>query len=250
MPIFTSMLLCVPVCFALNSCSDDDDSPNPGSGKQLMSIMNVTDGYAVFKDAVYENGKLVSFSEGDDNYNYNYRLELRGKEASIIETSSDGEPYTVDLTIENGLATSADFSDEIYDFQYTKDKIMSGWENGETSCCKIKFDADGDIIEGDIISTITYICKEQTWRYTDSKVTSPIPNKGNIKLYGKWDIMYDYEYYTFFDVFGNGPKHLPVKVGNCSYDWTLDSDGYPTKVLITYTDGEYKSDQELSFTWK
>ena len=72
---------------------------------------------------------------------------------------------------------------------------------------------------------------------TNNKVNAPIENKGGIMLLSEWGIMWDYEYYYWFGIYGKSTKHLPVKVGNNTFDWTLDKQGYPTKCVFHRADG-------------
>lgn len=108
-------------------------------------------------------------------------------------------------------------------------------------------------VDGDVIRTkgINYDV-DNTFVYTNSTITTKIENKGGIMLWGKWDIMWDFEYCGYFGIYGTPSKHLPVQVGDRKISWTLDSDGYPTKCVTTGATGGYSDwyNGTIYFEWE
>lgn len=116
---------------------------------------------------------------------------------------------------------------------YNENGQMTHWECQDpdypnyNECCNIFYDGNGDITRiypsyGD----------NKTFVYVNDSVTSPIENKGGIMLLSDWNIMGDWEYYYWFGIYGKATKHLPVKVGDDTYNWTLDKKGYPTSCKV------------------
>lgn len=67
-------------------------------------------------------------------------------------------------------------------------------------------------------------------------------------LMSEWGIMEDWEYFYWFGIYGKSTKHLPVKVGDNTFDWTLDSQGYPISCKVY--DAEYDESFTYHFGWE
>lgn len=238
-------------CVNLTSCSDDDDDDNkkpgivePGNGRKLKALYSEYDGsgdrWYEFGNAKWDGNTLVSFCDGDNQPEESNRMTityLDGNKASIINGSDDDEPTIITLN-QQGYATYA-FN---YKFTYNENGQMKSWASSEyDEYCNIYYTKDGDI------NTIESSDGTSSFEYTNATVTTPIDNKGGIMLLSDWNIMWDYEYYYWFGIYGKSTKHLPVKVGDVTFNWTLDSKGYPTKCEVK--DNSY-SDYTLYFEWE
>lgn len=120
---------------------------------------------------------------------------------------------------------------------------MTHWYGDNNEFCALTYDSNGDIIKQE--SSYDY-SNGYKYTYTNDQVKTPIENKGGIMLLSDWGIMWDYEYYYWFGIYGKSTKHLPVQVGPNTYDWTLDEQGYPIKCI------EKRSDQVIiyEFEWE
>lgn len=226
-------LLAMTACVNFSSCSDDDDdrqgsTPSINQGRRLKAIY--TDGnypYYYFANAQWDGNKIISFMDGEDLSDESNRMSITysGESAYINR-------YTIELN-DKGFATKAYFGGYEYLYSYNENGQMTHWECQDpdypnyNECCNIFYDGNGDITRiypsyGD----------NKTFVYVNDSVTSPIENKGGIMLLSDWNIMGDWEYYYWFGIYGKATKHLPVKVGDNTYNWTLDKKGYPTSCKV------------------
>lgn len=253
---FMAMLACVN----LTSCSDDDeDNPGPGvvepgTGRKLKAIYYEREsayGGGVeyeFGNPQWNGDRLISFCDGNEQPEEDERMSityLDGNKAEIRINPYDHEPAIVTLN-EQGYAQSIDFGySSIYTFIYNDNGQLISWRGseGDNEYCNIHYTSDGDIsrIDGSYSG-------DNTVAYTNSTVTTPIENKGGIMLMAEWGIMWDYEYFYWFGIYGAATKHLPVQVGNVTCDWTLDNQGYPTVCEITGLD--YADKLTYHFEWE
>ena len=240
-------LLAMTACVNFSSCSDDDDdrqgsTPSINQGRRLKAIYtNPSYPYYYFANAQWDGNKIISFMDGEDLSDESNRISITysGESAYINR-------YTLELN-DKGFATKAYFSGYEYLFSYNENGQMTHWECQDpdypnyNECCNIFYDGNGDITRiypsyGD----------NKTFVYVNDSVTSPIENKGGIMLLSDWNIMGDWEYYYWFGIYGKATKHLPVKVGDYTYNWTLDNKGYPTSCKV---DGYYY-ERTYRFEWE
>lgn len=226
-------LLAMTACVNFSSCSDDDDdrqgsTPSINQGRRLKAIYR--DGsypYYYFANAQWDGNKIISFMDGEDLSDESNRISITysGESAYINE-------YTIKLN-DKGFATQANFGGDEHQYSYNENGQMIRWELKDpdypnySECCNIFYDGNGDITR--IYNTYD---ENKTFVYVNDTVTSPIENKGGIMLLSDWGIMLDWEYYYWFGIYGNATKHLPVKVGDNTYNWTLDNKGYPTSCKV------------------
>lgn len=226
-------LLAMTACVNFSSCSDDDDdrkgsTPSINQGRRLKAIY--TDGnypYYYFANAQWDGNKIISFMDGEDLSDESNRMSITysGESAYINE-------YTIKLN-DKGFATQANFGGDEHQYSYNENGQMIRWELKDpdypnySECCNIFYDGNGDITR--IYNTYD---ENKTFVYVNDTVTSPIENKGGIMLLSDWGIMLDWEYYYWFGIYGKATKHLPVKVGDNTYNWTLDKKGYPTSCKV------------------
>ncbi len=246
-------------CMNFTSCSDDDEEPNSGNsvfgnGKKLSAwyynynYNGREEYYYSFANPVWNGNMLTSFKcdyNEDlgvwDEYNITY---LSDNEAQIADIDSYYGLSTFNIYLnEQGYAESMDLGGgySIYDFTYNSDGQMTAWSWGNWYC-NIYYSEEGDITQ--LVSNNGVY----SFSYTNSTVTTPIENKGNIMLLSDWKVMDDYEYFYWFGIYGKAIKHLPVKVGDVTFDWTLDSEGYP--VECERGEGTYTESRIYYFEWE
>ena len=93
--------------------------------------------------------------------------------------------------------------------------------------------------------------------YTTDNITAPIENKGCLMLFDEiLDVDMDEMIYAYYGgMLGKATKHLPL-VGHYTYNgedsvsdmyftWTLNSDSYPTELVVKDQWDEYR----CTFTW-
>lgn len=239
-------MLAMLACVNFTACSDDDDDNGGGGGaaaggRKLKTMYREGSGYKYyeFADAKWNGNTLVSFTDGDNAPDEENRMTI---------TYSDGKKAFIGdhmiMLNGNGYAETADFYGNEYVFSYNKAGQMVNWQCGDgEGYCTISYNGDGDIVN--INSSYE---GSKSFAYTNAEVTSPIANKGGIMLLSDWGIMWDWEYYYWFGIYGTATKHLPVSVGNTTFSWTLDSQGYPTKCVVD----DHESDGMVTyhFDWE
>lgn len=91
--------------------------------------------------------------------------------------------------------------------------------------------------------------------YTTGEIVTPIDNKGCLMMFDELlDVDMDEMIYAYYGgMLGKATKHLPLAMRDAddtsvelsNYKWTLNSDGYPTQLLIKDEGDEKK----YTFTW-
>lgn len=91
--------------------------------------------------------------------------------------------------------------------------------------------------------------------YTTGEIATPIDNKGCLMMFDELlDVDMDEMIYAYYGgMLGKATKHLPLAMRDAddtsvelsNYKWTLNSDGYPTQLLIKDEGDEKK----YTFTW-
>ena len=91
--------------------------------------------------------------------------------------------------------------------------------------------------------------------YTTGEIATPIDNKGCLMMFDELlDVDMDEMIYAYYGgMLGKATKHLPLAMRDAddtsvelsNYKWTLNSDGYPTQLLIK-DEGDAK---KYTFTW-
>lgn len=230
-------LLTMLTCVNLTSCSDDNDDNKtpgivkPGETRKLKTIYykngNSDEQRYQFNNPVWNGNRLISFCDSNDEEDRMFLSEL---ETSITLNG-------------NGYAIDASFG---YTFTYNKSGQMTSWKgdpNWGNEYCNIYYTEDGDInrVQGSYSGS-------KSFEYTNATVTTPIDNKGGIMLMSEWGIMWDFEYYYWFGIYGKATRHLPVRAGQATYDWTLDNQGYPTTCVVKGLD--YTGERTYHFEWE
>lgn len=243
-------LIAVFTCVGFTSCSDDDDD-DAGSGpvepnrERKLKTMYYVDNesgfvYYGFSNPQWSGDKLIAFCDGD------YRPDNK----RTISYSDGNKAFVggdIEMTLnEKGYALYADYHG--WSFAYNENGQLVNWhDDDDYEFCTLTYNADGDIINAE-----SSLYGSKMFEYTNGTVTSPIENKGGIMMMNNWRIMWDFEYYYWFGIYGKATRHLPVKVGNDTYDWTLDGQGYPAKCVVTYAeDADYSEGSDTYyFEWE
>lgn len=91
--------------------------------------------------------------------------------------------------------------------------------------------------------------------YTTGEIATPIDNKGCLMMFDELlDVDMDEMIYAYYGgMLGKATKHLPLAMRDAddtsvelsNYKWTLNSDGYPTQLLII----DWGNEEKYTFTW-
>lgn len=248
--VLLAALLSAFAVVGVSSCSnDDDDSKNDGgvfSGRKLQS-------YDDYKFVWNGNkvSKIISTSEGEGGSVREHAMTIsyNGKKATI-NWDEECAPAVANLNDKGFISSWASL--DSWGSDYAHGSAFSYDENGhlvsynvDSTSGKINYNSDGDITSASIDG------ERVSFSYTDSNVSKPIENKGNLMLMSEWGIMWDWEYFYWFGIYGKATAHLPVKVGTTKFHWNLDKQGYPTSCEVEEWDayeGE-SSTSTISFKW-
>lgn len=239
-------LLAVVVSMGLASCGNDDDDNGGGSlakGKRLVSIAEI-EHYTTETTFTYDaDGKLVKATNG------NTTDEFAWGENSINITEHYSR-YEDDKTFvslaNNKISSYIAGSGEDGSCTYSGNKLVKvrhgeyTWENGNIT----KFKTGDDD---------TYTCTY----YTDKVNKHPIVDIEALRLYyaiGGLEYGDEWLLVAHPSLIGTTNKNLLKSVvGNDgwtrSYEYELDKDGYPTKIVETYG---YPNDNKTTYiiTWE
>lgn len=194
--------------------------------------------------------------------------------ARITVTDSDGDVTELNLQLnKDGYVESCNSIDH------------AGTSDAHNETWKMEYDADGHLIRmersegGGEVTTLTYkdgnvvetstITPGDDWDwpaatilYTTDEITTPVENKGCLMMFDELlDVDMDEMIYAYYaGMLGTATKHLPLSqhypysydetTGVAEYNdkdfvWELNSNGYPTKLVIEYADWA----ENFSFTW-
>lgn len=233
------------VMMSISSCDNDSNDgtggPSALMGRKLLSYTETSSYGSETTQFIWENGHIKAFhdTEGD----YGFTVSYNGKQADIRELN--GETIAIANLNKNGFIGSWERLDDYYPeesyFQYDNQSHLVSYEDGVGSRGKIVYNNNGDIASASINE------EKVTFSYTNEVVRTPIENKGAIMLMSDWHIMWDWEYFYWFGVYGKATAHLPVRVGSKSFEWTIDNNGYPTRCVIT---NQYDEQSEIKFEWE
>lgn len=263
----------------LTACSDDDDDDNGGNGNGATvkpetvftaGIPASVDGSDIIINAEGKVSKIVS---NYDIYNISYEsVTFKGKKydavISCLEPSrADVEYCRFYVQLNNqGFIT------------YALQEYLYEDEENEYDDWTFRYNADGQLnymkrSEGDEETTITYtngdITKVSAVDQEDSSnhyvtvisySSNPVANKGGIMLFDQtFDIDMDEMAPAYYaGMLGKATKHLPTKAADMdndgiyyTYDWTLNANGLPVKMVSSYhyPNGDSYVDDTYTFAW-
>ena len=212
----------------------------------------------------------------------NTKADVAKNQARITVTDAEGD--VTELNLQLNSDGYVEFCNSI-DHAGTPDADKFTWEmeydaEGRLIVMK-RSESDGEITnitynkDGDVVKTSTryvgggdingdgVVDSNDEWEYsaiidyTTDKITTPIENKGCLMLFDETlDVDMDEMIYAYYGgMLGKATKHLPLvqrytyddagSVGVLNFEWTLNSDGYPTELVTKdqWDEGKY------TFTW-
>ena len=272
MAYLSAMVLGLTMAFSScsNDANDNNNTPNTAVNPKTVFTGGLPKSAVGMTIRTNEKGQVATLQRSYEKATFEYiePTTYATNSFNVIMTVENSEEETVSTCFlflnKNGFVTHSDVttiykpddkrSHQTWDFTYNND--------GQLLTMSTSSDNDDDVGEktniiynnGDIFA----ISRErkngrekETCRayYTSPSVSSPIPNKGCIMVYGRiiMDISVDVMEYAYYaGLLGKANKNLPVRVvdyDNDTYDitWTLNSAGYP----ISLNDGH----RTYSFEW-
>ena len=237
------LAIALTTTFTLTACSDSkNDEPDAEKGKVKVNpakvfvngMPKIMDGYVFTKDAQGRVSSIVNKKEKEE-IKFEYRSD-------VLDTTE--EPNVV-MTV-NDIPKS-----KTWNLKYNSDgRLVEAvqTQGGYQTTSTIKYE-NGDATES---STVSQKEGKETDHYrifyTSSKVTSPIVNKGCIMSF---DValgvdLDDLENAYYAGMLGKATKHLPIYNLNgdnerTSFEWTINKEGFPTKVIVKDEDGKGES---------
>lgn len=220
---------------AFVACSDDDDRKDnsndndegdkPSIVERKLKTMYATyneDGMSChFDSPAWDDDRLISFESGE--WGRSTITYLANNKATVddVEVTLNSQGYAI--IIKDG--------DYISTLTYNEEGQLTACDEGREG------DEFGDMTinynsEGDITSTEHDYDGNRQFLYTNVDITSPIENKGGAMIMEMLEIGLDKSHYYYFGILGKGTKHLPVKIGMTTLDWTLDDKGYPVSCVV------------------
>lgn len=131
------------------------------------------------------------------------------------------------------------------------------YKDGDVVKTSTRYVASGDLNGDGIIDSNDEWEYSAAIDYTTDNITAPIENKGCLMLFDEiLDVDMDEMIYAYYGgMLGKATKHLPL-VGHYTYNgedsvsdmyftWTLNSDSYPTELVVKDQWDEYR----CTFTW-
>lgn len=240
-----------------SSCDKDDD--NEGNGETSFQYMTTS------------QKRLVSVTENNLTYYYDYdsfgRMikSSKGDNTAIMDYKFDGNQFTAIYDFENGyyiFSTNGELNSKGFIQTENEDnygKSLYSYDK-EDHLISIKYTEEEEEEEvlftwenGNVVKVVDKLDEEGNYRliYTNDEVTTPIENKVSVNLCiitGRIG-----EMFAARALYGKGFKNLPVgriddRGDTLSYNWTLDAEGYPTKLTKKYQGSSYPN--YYTFTWE
>lgn len=241
-------LIAILVSVNFTACSSDNEEENNGGGtvvsdKVLRSITEDDSDSYLF--SYNEKKQLISAAVDRDKINVKW-----SDSDIIVETISPYfEEEPADFIIKNGIITSTVCDGGIESLTYDNNKhltkisgdrtCMWSWENGNIS--KFSYNDAGETIS----CTCTY--------YTDKENKHSTIDINALKLYYICGIEWaDLLLMAHPNLLGTTNKNLLKSVTSSdgwteNYSYEIDSEGYPTKIIVTETD-KYDSSYSSTYT--
>lgn len=199
--------------------------------------------------------------------------------AKITVTDDDGDVTELNLQLNsNGYveycnsidhAGTSDASEFTWEMKYDADGHLIEMRRSEGSgeLTKITY-KDGDAVKtstsymgGGDMNGDGVLDGNDEWEdgaiidYTTGEIATPIDNKGCLMMFDELlDVDMDEMIYAYYGgMLGKATKHLPLAMRDAddtsvelsNYKWTLNSDGYPTQLLII----DWGNEEKYTFTW-
>lgn len=247
----------------LSSCSKEEEANSDVDIPQKKLVKLVTNNMNSFVYKYDSKGRVFSATIYDENEPSMYYFYSFDNE-KIME-SMYSRQKNLDESRESILSLELN-SDGFLKYKYYPDK----------SFYEYKYDNEGHLIteilrnidaahyitqyeweNGNLVKSSTYKFENPnvetsfTLKYTDDLHPTAIRNKAKINLYNLFSFI-NYE----FSIVGNPSKDLPISVDygpfEETFEWTMDDDGYPVKMIVHYEDSEYHEGSErfFEFYWE
>ena len=238
-----------------------------------MSITQNTEGLVT--SIIGEDGEKVVF----EYFFAETKADATKDRAKITVTDDEGDVTELNLQLNsNGYveycnsidhAGTSDASEFTWEMKYDADGHLIEMRRSEGSgeLTKITY-KDGDAVKtstsymgGGDMNGDGVLDGNDEWEdgaiidYTTGEIATPIDNKGCLMMFDELlDVDMDEMIYAYYGgMLGKATKHLPLAMRDAddtsvelsNYKWTLNSDGYPTQLLIKDEGDEKK----YTFTW-
>lgn len=283
--MFFATAISIALCFNFTACSDDDENGDEENNSGVVNPSKVFTGglpKSVLGMSISQNkdGLVTNITTDDGEkavfeYSFATRAAALVNTAKITVTDEDGETTILNLKLnDNGYVESCNSIDPggetfTWSMEYDTDghlvvmrRSESGGEitnitykNGDVVKTSTLYTNSGDLNGDGVIDDKDKDEYSATIDYTTDAITSPIENKGCLMLFDETlDVDMDEMIYAYYaGMLGKATKHLPLLChevyGEFVYDdvftWTLNSSGYPTKLLVKEADWE----DNFSFSW-
>ena len=230
----------------------------------LVTSITTEDGKAVFEYFFANTKAYVAKNQA--------RITVTDTEGDVTELNlqlnSDGYVEFCNSIDHAGTSDADEFTWEM-EYDAEGHLIVMKRSEGGGEITNITYNKDGDVVKtstryvgrGDLNGD-GIINSQDEWEYfatidyTTDKITTPIENKGCLMLFDETlDVDMDEMIYAYYaGMLGKATKHLPLV--QCAYDntgsvsvlnfeWTLNSNGYPTELV---TKGQW-DEEKYTFTW-
>lgn len=248
------LFLTLPLlAISFNSCSKDGDE-NGGDSYQwpkydrLVKTINWQDEDGCIDKCTFTYDNQQRLTKVAWNEEYFMLFTYNGNKISINE---DGEYYTTYTLDKNGYLTRQDDEDGSY--------ALHQYSNGYASKSTEENNSENDHetvytwANGNLVKTVEKSVDEYgTENYGYSWTYNNVENKLNINIFDILDSFWWDPAYIKFK--GRYPKNYPITIAESdgetmTLSYTFDNDGYPTKIVETWTDGSDTSTSTYIITY-
>ena len=272
------LAIALGAAIALTACSKNSDGPDGGEDKGKVEVNptkvfvngmpKIVDGSVFTRDF---KGRLSSIYNREENVliAFAYTSSILGTKdvPNVVMTVTDAD----ERTVYNLFLNKDGFVKYCDEIDYEKKG-----NTPKTTTWNFEYNSDGQLIkavqskdgvktsstiaynDGDAVETVTMSEKDgketDHYRiyYTSKKVTSPIENRGCIMSFDvALGLDLDHLHGAYYaGMLGKATKHLPIynmdkDNDKTTFDWTLNGNGFPTKVVVKDDEGR----EESNFVW-
>lgn len=268
------LAIALGAAIALTACSKNSDGPDGGEDKGKVEVNptkvfvngmpKIVDGSVFTRDF---KGRLSSIYNREENVliAFAYTSSILGTKdvPNVVMTVTDAD----ERTVYNLFLNKDGFVKYCDEIDYEKKG-----NTPKTTTWNFEYNSDGQLIkavqskdgvktsstiaynDGDAVETVTMSEKDgketDHYRiyYTSKKVTSPIENRGCIMSFDvALGLDLDHLHGAYYaGMLGKATKHLPIynmdkDNDKTTFDWILNDNGFPTKIVVKSDDGREES---------
>lgn len=268
------LAIALGAAIALTACSKNSDGPDGGEDKGKVEVNptkvfvngmpKIVDGSVFTRDF---KGRLSSIYNREENVliAFAYTSSILGTKdvPNVVMTVTDAD----ERTVYNLFLNKDGFVKYCDEIDYEKKG-----NTPKTTTWNFEYNSDGQLIkaveskdgvktsstiaynDGDAVETVTMSEKDgketDHYRiyYTSKKVTSPIENRGCIMSFDvALGLDLDHLHGAYYaGMLGKATKHLPIynmdkDNDKTTFDWILNDNGYPTKIVVKDDEGREES---------